>query len=155
MKIQSLFLAIVHSLLVLPSAAAETSNYKCLTTIEEVRQQLEQKKVIVRLFEVQDMSEEYPADYPKDYPLGLLLTFDGPGTYSVMGSPVFLNRLSYDLIMSCDSVSKVTFGLHASGWGLGFGLVGFRSVQPFQCHAIRDPRLGNPSLPWGHEYCSL
>lgn len=136
------------SLVLVPTQAQASS---CEVAIAEAQYQIEQKNTQVTDIKMIDLGQQGHRQYPADYPMEILFALNGPGTFSVLSSPAFLTRLSHDIIMSCNPVSLVSFGKHATDGIARYGLVGNKKVERFKC---LSPMRGSSRLtPWGYDVC--
>ena len=93
----------------------------CDIAIAEARYQIENVNTQVVRIQAHDMREWSYSNHPKDYPIRVDFNMNGPGSASVMSSSVFLTNLSYDIIMACEPVSIVSFGVDGTDWGRDYG----------------------------------
>ena len=66
--------------------------------------------------------------------------------------------ISRSIIESCNTVSKVTFGVANTGWGTSIGYFPNGRVAAFKCAedlGIFPGRNARENLSWGVEFCSL
>jgi hypothetical protein len=145
-----------HSLLLLaPVTAQETQPTQtvqdCATTLIEVRDSLEQgRDVSVLEIRRSDVSTNY-ADYPAGRPISYRFKLSGSAAADIMNSSRLMTTLSQEIIESCDTVSKVTFGVDQTDWESTYGLLGQGRVEGFRC--VEAGRGQSSSLAWGYKFC--
>lgn len=145
---------IVVGLLIGLPAPVKAQNDACNRAVAEAQYQVEQKNTTVIKIDRSDMRRSGETYLP-DYPMKVHITIDGSGAESVMYSPVFLTKLSHDIIMSCGSVSLVVFGVNKTDWSERFGLMENREVTPFKCLSGVEGWIegGRTVIPWGYAHC--
>lgn len=105
----------------------------------------------VQIFETEKQPHNYQS-YPMGRSLNLSFSLIGPGTESILASPVFLTTISTDITLGCGDIGLIRFGKYQSEDIKSFGFMNDSTIRPFLClaHAER----GDVSvLPWGYELC--
>lgn len=138
---------VVGSMVAQPAKAEHSS---CDVAIAETKFQIENINTEVVNIRASDMRDWESSHHPEIYPIYVSFTMNGSGVDSVMNSPAFLTKLSYDIIMACGPVSLVGFGVDGTDWVRDYGLVDEGQVVPFRCLSAGGPDI---VIPWGYSIC--
>lgn len=126
------------------------STDSCKVALAEAKYRIESKNTTVVQIGASDMSKEIQSsEYPEKYPIQVFFVLEGPGTESIMNSTIFLKALSSKIIIGCDLVSLVIFGVNHTDWNNTFGLLDSNKVEEFECL----PFDFNRRIPWGYTVC--
>lgn len=128
------------------------SQNACQAALNKTRNTLISKKVKVNYISTFDMRERGWKQYPSKYPVGVSVVFEGRAAESIMASPAFLKALGHEIVMSCEPVSIVDFGIYGTDYINTLGLLGTNKVEWFECIYPSDSQ-NIDTLPWGYTWC--
>jgi hypothetical protein len=164
--VSTVLLAILSSETLISSQAvnaqsAYTPFANCQASIESVKAQIKNTLKVVRVVSV----SSHPNDSPfPDAGNGLSISVEGINltqkqsgkVTDFMSSPMLQKAMAKTIIMSCPSISSVSFGQFGTDWGAIYGSIGIRdNVVEFTCpDGYEHGRGGGRKLKWV-QFCSL
>lgn len=139
------------------SPRIDQQNFACQETIRS-------SEVVLRGNEIQSLSEReinFPArlvdisqtyrSYPRDRFLGIVLAVTNTTGHDIMNSPREMQKISQNIISSCDNIGTVLFQSRASDWIEIYGIIDDQ-VTRFRC--IGEGPAADGQIPvWGQYFC--
>jgi hypothetical protein len=131
----------------LPASSQNT----CQLALRKTRNSLISKNVKINYISTFDIRDSGWREYPIKYPVGVSVVFEGKAAESIMASPAFLKSLGHEIVMSCEPVSIVEFGIYSTDYINTLGLSGTNKVEWFEC--VYPGSQHTDKLPWGYTWC--
>lgn len=132
----------------LPSAAKNDESPGCKAALSKSKNRIERAKT--KVTHISRYKHQY-TNGPERKNFTYTFTMSGPGTHNIISSRKILTAISKEIILSCQTVGSVSFGVDRTDEGYTYGLMNNGAIKEFKC--IEPKPDDQMSIHWGEQIC--